>query len=227
MTAGFQIFGDNGNTQVDENYFNFACVAKGTINMPATVTDMNGYKALQTVLLTLDADYPMLFLQPKLQFSSVQRVKKLTGRSHEFKILGGMDANRQPTAETFNWYLFDRPPQPGLHGDGIQVFNDAGLCVFDSNFPPMRFIDVITTPTDFSDGSWNYPIGDYALALGQGRRSSVSYPVANQARVTDVFRISNTNITMRQEYFQFGGPGNGSQAAGGGGKGIVIDVSRL
>jgi hypothetical protein len=226
MTAGFQIFGDNGNTQIDENYFNFACVAKGTINMPATVPDSNGYKAVQSVYLTIDADYPMLFLNPKSTMAAVQRVKT-TGRSHEFRIVGGMTEGSVPQAESFSWFLFDKPPAPPANGSGIQVFNDAGQCVFDSNYPPMRFMDIITVPTNSSTGSWTYPPGDYALTLGQGRRFRVAYPVANQAGVMDVFTVGSTEVRMKPEYYQFGGPGNSSQVCGGGGKGILIDVSRL
>ncbi|WP_426106351.1 hypothetical protein [Massilia sp. TSP1-1-2] len=227
MPAGFQVIGEHGSTQIDDTYFNFACVAKGTINMPASANSSVNLYGLTPVTLTMDGTYPMLFIAPKNTVACVSRVAA-TGASHEFTIHGGLTEAGQPLAESFSWFLFDRPPPPVLHGSGLQVFNAAAQCTFDSNYPPMRIAGLLTVPTGLADASMTLASGDYACGLGQGRRGRTPNNVTTGATLIDAFKITPTQVKLSLKYLLFGGPSNGSTYTnGGGGQALVIDVSRL
>lgn len=227
MSAGILVVGEHGSTQIDENNFNFSCVAKGTVNMPAATVSSNGLWAMASVTLTLNGTFPLLFINPKNTAAAVARVTS-SGTTHTFTIRGGLNDVGQPTADSFSWFLFDWPPAPGLHGAGFQVFNGNGQCTFDSDYPPMRIAGVLQVPTNRNDTVLSLPAGDYACCLGQGRLTRTPNPTTGSATLIDVFKITPTEVRLSQKYLLFGGLGNGTTYTnGGGGQALIIDASRL
>lgn len=224
MPAGFQIFGDNGNLQVDENYFNMSCVQKGTVYLPAG----DAYdRTLSRVSLTFDGVYPMLFLRPRNSVAAVTSIV-VDGASHKFTIVGGLAEGGAPKEDWVDWYLFDRPPPPAPHGAGLQVFNGNSECVFDSDYPPMRVIGLFPIPMTFDDPVYELPWGHYAACIGQGRQARVSVSDTTGSTWVDTFIIKDTQLFVKMSRLLIGGPSNGSSwATGGGGNVLLIDSSRL
>ena len=143
MAAGFQIVNANGIVQVDENYVNLGLVAKGTITIPAG--GIGGMAAPAQISFT--GASPILCIRPVSTYAFIRSVTKL-GNTFSYTVNGGYSGagNTSPTAETFNWYIFDRMSQIAVTNYGIQIYNASGELTFNSSSNPMRIAGVGQTP---------------------------------------------------------------------------------
>lgn len=175
MPAGFQIIGAHGVVQVDENYVNLGLIAKGTVTIPAGGVPLN-----QAAQIVVAGSSPVLCIRPVSTYATIRRVQK-SGGTYSYTLQGGYaNANGTgPTAETFNWYLFDRMALTTMSNTGVQVFNATGEITFNSNGNPMRVAavgqiqnaSIATSPAVVSAAS----SGAYAACMTQGRIDSAVF----------------------------------------------------
>lgn len=134
MPAGFQVWGDHGFLQIDQDYRNYALVAKGTnaVHGPPTITDPVA---------------PVLVL-----YSTAGGVVPvgitISGTTWGWNVVSS------PAGVDYEWYIYDVPP-PSTATFGLVIYNAAGEVAFDATRKYMRVIadNAAVGATDSSNGS--------------------------------------------------------------------------
>lgn len=163
MTAGIQILNDNGIVQIDENYRNIHLVYKEVF---ATGGD-------HTITLSGRGSPVCVLYSTDTQGIAIMETS-VSGSQFTWRVNGIGEV-----------YIFDVPPIPSDHGSGLQVFDAAGSCAFDSNlevFKPMGLrpfrahfdrvdypLQTISTQTSFyGDNTYNTILPGWNDGTGAG-----------------------------------------------------------
>ncbi len=160
-TAGLQVFNDNGSILIDQNYVNLALRGKGTVAIGTNAAN-GGY--LGTELFGITLGQPPLIAIRSSGFVSIADV--------------GLDRFSYHLAkgvETFDYWFFGPPPVSTARY-GLQVFDDSGKLVFDSNLGYVRMMQFINT----QNTGMIYPDSGGVSSLFQ-------YPITNAANAAFVF----------------------------------------
>lgn len=174
MSAGIQIFGDNGNVQIDQNYVNMVLVARNYVSVPGNTTDVGyGQGAVQ---VTVAAGAPIMCLDTFNNWMAVSGLVNNGNGTWTFTINSGMGSTVNVA-----YYIYDLQPNIAPASVGLTVYNGSGRVVFSSDYEPMRLIafgqsnnatPTFTTQTVSTGGSstvkvqvWSYPA--QAVMLGQ------------------------------------------------------------
>ncbi|WP_146033444.1 hypothetical protein [Stenotrophomonas sp. VV52] len=138
---------NNQNVIIDEKFFNYAFISKHTLTFQAAAGPVTGGFGRQA-FLTVPGDRPIVAVRSSKPFT-VSRARPVSG-GWQF---GWISSNFGGAAvgDTIEVFVFDRPPARSGPGSGLQVFDDAGRIVFDSQNRYMKVVDARTligaTPT--------------------------------------------------------------------------------
>lgn len=173
MPAGFQVIGDGGVVQIDENYINYGFIQKGTVD--------TSYAYNSSVEITGDA--PIICLRALNTFVSIQAVGKL-GNTYTYTFRGTAD-------ETIEWFLFDKVPPGSAAPFGLNVYKADGTLAYSSTSKPM-----IMTAVGASDTTVSGPTGKYAACLSSPRITAV--PASpNYDILIEGVKVSATSATTQ------------------------------
>lgn len=129
MPAGFQVIGDNGNIQIDENYVNMCLVASGytTLNSAGAAT------------VSVNGTLPIFTIDTRNQSMAVGTAV-VSGSTYTWSIGG-------PPNATFAWYVYDLVPNIAPAHVGLTVYNSGGRVTFSSDYEPMRLNNLVGIPS--------------------------------------------------------------------------------
>lgn len=132
MTAGLQVLNDSGVLQIDETYRNMVVRSHSTF---ATLGD-------HTVSLNPGVS-PLVAIRSVAAPGMFVKSATLAGSSWSWVVNGIGDV-----------YIFDVPPAPSLHGQGLQVFDGAGNISFDSGYDYLKpkFVSIFQPIVSLGDG---------------------------------------------------------------------------
>lgn len=226
MPAGFQVIGDHGGVQIDENFYNMTLKAKGSVTYPDTQLVLTMHPWAITVPNTIS---PVLCFHVT-HFTSIESVSSANGNTtysgYIFAAIGG----------TMEWYAFDRMPAPiSPTGAGLSVFDVNGQLTFSSEYPPMKIAAIHTIPdsTGNPDGNSEYysysnpGAGKYAACLsspkvgyilGGGQTSYYKQGVAANSDAYGVFYMGSASFVV---------PGSQPYYNPKGGQLVLVDVTGL
>ncbi|GGA05474.1 hypothetical protein [Dyella caseinilytica] len=159
MPVGFQVFGDSGAVQIDDNYANLALVGKGTLSPGNPGQDGGNMMQVST-----GAANAMIFLRASQIGVAVGAVSDSGGvRTFTIWMASGVTS--------VNYWVFGTPPAPTSRF-GLQIFRSDGQCTFDSANKYMRVIGNIDTSSATIGGTAGKQFGlpgvgpgGYAVAL--------------------------------------------------------------
>lgn len=143
MPSGITIYGDSGAVQVDENYFNYALVAKGTATLleDAQALPNGAIRRGAKVQISVQGESPIIAWSSGFPLH-IYRVSVNAG-VWSFVISSGISGGSgyPPglAGNSFTYYVFDRPSDSG-GGFGFQVFDAAGRLTFDATRKYMRVV---------------------------------------------------------------------------------------
>lgn len=216
MPAGFQVIGDHGVVQIDENYTNMGLRHRGQ----AALTGLSD-------LVVTDVDTPLLCIKsPNMAVMLVGATR--SGNTITYRL--------SSAAGAIDWYVFDkmRAPPAGSSGAGLQVYTSAGALAFDSTNPPMRIAGI----TDLASaqqgvyppppGAITAPAGDYAACLSFSRVYA-TYGGQPDWMLGDGIKTSSTGVVTQSIVFKqippYAIPDGYLQPVGG--KLFLVDVTNL
>lgn len=138
MPTGFQVIGDHGGIQIDENFYNMTLLAKGTT--PYNPVDANGDVnwLIPFQFSVSGATTPIIcFKTPKVVAlaTSVKSGSTFTYTGNVFSSDAG----------SFSWYVFDRMPNVSNHA-GLNVYDASGNITFNSDYVPMKIVNLYKLP---------------------------------------------------------------------------------
>lgn len=145
MAAGITVYNTNKNLVLDETYQNFYLTGTGRKEPEWAVTAYNGAHPPKYYGYVDENNGISLNGKPteqrRLPFESILSTK------NEIVAVGCSNSNLYKT------YTFKNEPQAaGAHGVGLQVFNAAGKCIYDSNWKRLKVLffggDGYKLPTD-------------------------------------------------------------------------------
>ena len=192
MDYGFQVIGDHGIVQIDQDHLNYALWAK-TIVMPVTehtwefVTD---YRA--TILAPATNSYVVAI-------SSSDPVAVLSAVS------GSVTVSTRERGVIVTIYLFTAIP-PGTSEYGLQVFTASGATAYDSNLKYMRVVYSGNTanrnPEPFEDyaSMSSLPLGNYAVVSAVSRQYVHYRPLPyadGYVYCTDYYNVTRYGYELR------------------------------
>lgn len=155
MTAGLQVFNSGGVFQIDENYRNLVFIQKYSFATTGdhTFTTPTGRVA---PVLAFYSNYAATVLTAGIMLK--QTTVNADG-SYTYRVNGVGDV-----------YLFDVPPAPSAHGQGLQVWRSNGQIAYDSGLPALRVRDVknLTGPGALGFDYWSFPNQTISAAPGYG-----------------------------------------------------------
>jgi len=192
MPAGFQVTGEHGVLQIDQDYSNLALSASGSVTVGTTNNTMYAD-------VTITGDTPVMVIKAQDIFvgiySMVQTGNQFTYRFVTRSIPGyGLG---------FQWFAFDKARISG-ENCGLQVFKEDGSIAYDSGCRPIKITQVIPNipvGPGSSDPALAFlvgtvPQGNYGFILSQtysnfmGSPGGAGFAQVGCARVTpnSVFR---------------------------------------
>lgn len=175
MAAGFQCWGSHGLAQIDGNYLNTSCIVHTFIAATSTDTpDVVNNTQFKAGAFTFYASNPFVAWRCPVPCAMLRLTNNGDGTYTAFFIVLGGGAN-------IEIFVFDQTPTVGSN-NGLQVFNAAGVLVFDSNFAYTKIIDF-----------WNG--NPYPLNSGVGRQYSVKCAVMQAGPLV----TSKTNTVFDEE----------------------------
>lgn len=129
MPAGLTIYNDENVIQIDSDYENLFYMTKGTVNCATTEN------TLRRGDITVTGRYPVIALRPQVN-AQIRLVSK-TGNTWVYRVY----IHPNTTAQTLDYWVFDTLPDlVPTSGSGLQIFNNAGKPVFDSDQLPMKVL---------------------------------------------------------------------------------------
>jgi hypothetical protein len=238
MASGFQVFNDNNILQIDEFYKNMVLVSRGS----ASTGRPGGTGALPYQQSNYyKISYPVSARQPVLALRSTGFVCFITNDD------GFTVFSLNP--ENFEFFIYDRIEFGNAAGNtGLQVFNEQGVEIFNSNNNYMRVLgayNVNLVQTDLSNGG---PRPTHSQSVQFGKRLAVAMGVqctgysidvgGTPQQPTAIIRYwqcqvntpNDNTLTLRSsEISIFGGPvSSGNQGAVASyNSGLIVDVTGI
>lgn len=143
MAAGLRVRNDYGTYQINDTYPNYVLHSRLTVT-PAQTADPN--IGLAEVAVPAGAIVAIRSGTPTCHLRASGTKLQLAQRPNVFG-LGPVDV-----------YIFQRQPNVPVSGAGLRVRNAQGVIAFDSNYGPLKIIDVIN-----GEGTFNLPSANVAL----------------------------------------------------------------
>ncbi|WP_075580759.1 hypothetical protein [Acidaminococcus massiliensis] len=148
-TSGITVYNTNKALVLDENYQNFYLTETGTAE-PAYLDSTTGYRATK---------YEGTIARNPLRIDGTETSEQrrlpyeiMLSNNEKIVAVGCSSSNLYKT------YTFKNEPQTAAaHGTGLQVFNSAGKCIYDSTWKRLRILN-------FGSGGYKLPT-DRELAI--------------------------------------------------------------
>lgn len=224
MPAGFQVFGDHGSVQIDQNFINYSLLQKGDVWVDTYVANINYTQ------ISVNAIAPILCIRNTTGNYVAVAYMTRSGSTFTWRLAA-------TAGTTITYYVFDQIPN-NQAATGLTVFDASGRVTFSSDYDPMRIVAVNQlndTFTAYNAGwansfpqSWGAPYsGTFAVAIASPRivqaaiGNGMSYIYADGVRCdsgayytshTPIFRMPVETNAVQQPY--------GNQT-------FLVDVGRL
>lgn len=144
MTAGIQVIGDHGSTQIDENYFNIVLIASGVSTTQTGQTiSTNEFGTTIASFITVTGVAPVICMDTRGANLTVWCIQT-SGNQFTFTIISAS----QPA--TFSYYIYDVMPNIQASNQGLTVWNSNGKVTFNSDYEPLRIINMAQIPDDWT-----------------------------------------------------------------------------
>jgi hypothetical protein len=197
MPAGFQVIGDHGYVQIDENYFNMVYKQKGTV---ATFVDTYNRATMSYTGVT--GSTPMVFVKSSNSAFVALLTVSQSGNTFTYEYA----ADR---ATTISYWIFDKAPAASSTTGGLEVLNSSGELVYSSSQVPLKIVQVAAvssgTPMGTDLGSGPGGSGAYANTLSQPRVEVSSGIFKVEGVITGLSNSSTGNTPV--SLFSVGGSG--------------------
>lgn len=185
MPEGIQVYNDNNTLTIDGTFKNYALVSKGTIgNLERRTTgtpyyginhtSVQRYQGLFTGYLNGNLTNPLIGVTlNKVHYVTVFGIVKLADGRWRFDIYVGAGVNKKlenPPSLDLNleYFVFDEPRFATTSGSyGLQVWDDAGSLVFDSNLKYMRVHSLVPQSVYANGGSFPEQITNIPIPTGR------------------------------------------------------------
>lgn len=161
MPAGFQVINDSGVIQIDQDYFNYSMVAKGTLAV-------NGGGANISVSGSVA---PVLCFRPTGAAVGIMGFTFNAGGTSVWNLRASVQPNLTASVD---WWVFDAERAVSDTGPGLSVYDGSGNVVYNSNTPEMRVAGVASTPAFAGGDGWppSHNLGYWpgkAVCIGQSK----------------------------------------------------------
>lgn len=181
--AGFQLFGSNGNIQLDIANKPLVLAQKGTI----LVTDgsrPSGYSGpIPSIGYTATLAYansatthPILVLQCSQAYIGIMSGARDASGTYNWG-LKGVDPTGATTSWTVNYWVFDAITMSETHS-GLNLYDASGNVIYSSDYKPLRIVGIADSPNTYlwndatstpNGGSMTAPSGNYGAFLAGAR----------------------------------------------------------
>ncbi len=184
MAFGVRIRNTAGSVQIDDQYFNYAIIARGQITLvpPSGATP---YVAA-TATVRVAAQNPIIAIQTPNGTAVVGAVTPAGAGQWDVTILG--------STQTLTYFVLDQCPQAGSHGVGMRVRRSDGQIAFDSGFyyPKVVFYGT-ATKNDMQAGSYAVICAQAGGFMNAGAQppNNYEYVTAYQTTPTGVVVVNN------------------------------------
>ena len=155
MTAGIQISGQGGFTQIDSDMHNWRLVKKGVVNL---IKFNHNTNSNDTPPIEVTGVSPIIFFgQASIRIAVVSKTR--SGSTHSFRVAGD-------SSGSVPYYIFDRAT-PVEGSFGLQLFDGSGTIAFDSTDKMLRIQGLYSGAGGTISG----------LPTGKTYAAGVSFPV--------------------------------------------------
>lgn len=182
MATGVRIRNSSGSIQIDDQYFNYAIIARGDITLVPPPSG-NAYLAASATV-RISAQSPMIAIQAPNGTALVGAVTSAGAGLWDVTILG--------STQTLTYFVLDQCPQAGSHGVGLRIRRADGQIAFDSGFfyPKVVFYGAATKN--------DMPAGFYAVICAQagGFMNPGAVPPNNIEYVT-AYQTTTTGVIVQ------------------------------
>lgn len=187
MTAGLEVYNDSGSILIDSTYQNYSLLASGTVAAGTAVS------------FSTTSIRPLVFVRFNTPNRFV-RISDLTSNSVTFQtydLQEGTGNFSNPVAGSTEYMVFGVASTlaPSTHGFGLNVFDAAGILVFDSNQIVPRVKQVVTVPA--------LPV------VSDGNRATIS--AISHSQGTNPWMLANSTYNTYGYVFFNDSPGTLSQ----------------
>lgn len=202
MAYGLSVSNTSNSVQIDNTYRNLSLQQKTAYSLSA---------GGETTITQTNSVCPMLFFRPTSGNVGVIYVD-LTGSTFSWRIRAG-------SASSGYVYVFDQPNANTTSTYGLQVYNDAGTQIFNSDNKYLRVVEQFNVPYSVvfgnpqgatgGDVTRTYSSGTYAVGMAQAR---LKYQTngSNFDFITDSVTVSSTSVTVSQNLVRTVAPGTGT-----------------
>lgn len=209
-TAGFQVWGQNGNLQLDASTSPLILAAKGTINAYSSSYNYPG-RTINSFPYFNQIQYantrsrnPLLVLAPNSGWPAfVSRFGIDSNNTATWSVhLYIQDGSQSDATVPLNYWIFDTVPNVETH-TGLNIYNSSGTVIYNSDYKPLRIQAVADTPTGvFYDGtsspsgfgSISAPSGSYGGFVLSPRYYHNNAPTVYQPFWRESFLVSSTGM---------------------------------
>lgn len=200
MTAGFEVIGDHGSTQIDENFYNMAFITSGTItsslqpliaaNYSTTSLSPTDYET-NIAAISYSGTAPIIAIDTRSNLVSHFMTTNDGAGNFVFYFLtytitsfynssnGTTTYSAASNPTTFAYYIFDIMPNVQANNQGLTVWNASGKVTFNSDYEPMRMIgfyqcsDGYSLDTSFSPSVPIPPAATTGYSSGSAQKIAV------------------------------------------------------
>ena len=193
MTAGLMFVNDQNVIQVDETFVCLSLVAKGTAT--ATVGHAQASSVRIIDIQFAGRDMPVIALRlPANRLMAASHIgTNLSGSTWTFRIAVVNMPGGSALPYTFDYYIFDRPPQAPASGFVGIVVNDAnGSTTFNSQYPPALY-------KTLAEGTWNAAAKTYTFDTSRSYAVAITQGIGYVEQETES-QDTNGNITFTQSW---------------------------
>jgi hypothetical protein len=181
MATGVRIRNSSGSVQIDDQYFNYAIIARGQLTLVPPGTGSFYVAASATVRVS--AQNPIIAIQAPNGTAVVGAVTPAGAGQWDVTILG--------SSQTLTYFVLDQCPQVGSSGVGMRLRRADGQITFDSG---LYYPKVVFTGTATKN---DMPSGSYAVisAQGGGYMNPGAQPPNNYEYIT-AYQTTGTGVIV-------------------------------
>ena len=156
--------------QIDETFVCLSLVAKGTVTATVAHPYADSVKIYDVTYTGRDMACIALRVPSSRLMAACHIGTSLSGSTWTFRIAVVNMPGGSAQPYTFDYFIFDRPPQvPGSGFAGFAVFDAAGNSTFNSDYPPVQYAPLSSASYNSTTKTYTFDTGKtYAVAIAQG-----------------------------------------------------------
>lgn len=145
MPAGFQCFNTDSVIQIDSEFVNYRLSQRGVVAITYANSDNPNNAYVEGVVIPSGAKNPIIAVKSN---RNIRTFRETTANGFIFRFR--IDDNIQVGTFYADYYVFDQQPTtPSPHGAGMQVYDENGKIVFDSEFGYMSVLGILNQNATF------------------------------------------------------------------------------